>query len=624
MSVLSTGTNALIAFQRALATVSHNVANINTDGYSRQRVSFATTTPTLYGSNYTGNGTQITDIARVGDQLATSRLLDSTGELARLKQLSSLSNRVDTLFSDTATNIAGQWSSFFDATTGLSSNASATADRQNLLDNAGALVTRFKQLSGQMDSLSTEVNNGLLSGTAEANRLAGEIARINGQIGSNAASAAPDLLDRRDQLISQLIGYTGGTAVSQDGGAINVYTAGGQPMVIGTNASTLTTVTDPYQPGRLQVALKAQGTTITLGSSALGGQMGGLLEFRGSVLDPTMAELGRIATGLAITYNQQHASGVDLYGNLGGDFFNLPPPTVTGNSANTGSASFSASIDDLAKLDGQNLLLKFDGAQWTASRADTGTSVAMTGTGTSDDPFMVNGVALQLSGTAAAGDKFLLQPTAGAITGLSVAITDPSRIAAATPISANADLANLGNGKISDVRATDAGNPDLLTPANIEFIDASHYTINGGDPLPYTAGQTISANGWSLTLDGAPVAGDSFSIGPTGAGSSNNGNALLLSNLDDAKAFNGNTITLNGAVSGLTTAIGSAARQASYSADAQETIHNNAQDARDSVSGVNLDEEASDMLRLQQAYQAASQLISTADTMFQSILSAIR
>ncbi|MBN6150104.1 flagellar hook-associated protein FlgK [Xanthomonas sp. AmX2] len=624
MSVLSTGTNALIAFQRALATVSHNVANINTDGYSRQRVSFATSTPTRYGSDYIGNGTQITDISRIADQLATSRLLDSGGELARLQQLSSLAGRVDGLFSDTATNISGLWSKFFDASSGLSSNASSTASRQSLLDNATALTTRFKQLDGQLDALDNEVNNGLLSSTAEANRLATEIAKLNGTIGSNAAGAAPDLLDRRDQLISQLVGYTGGTAVSQDGGAINVYTTGGQAMVVGTTASTLTTVADPYQPGRLQVALKAQGGTITLNGNALGGQIGGLFEFRSSVLDPAIADLGRIATGLAVTYNQTHSGGMDLYGNLGGDFFSLPSPAVNGHSANTGSASFSASVGDLSKLDGQNLVLKFDGSAWTANRADTGASVALTGTGTGADPFVVNGVELQLSGTAAAGDRFLLQPTAGVAGTLTVAITDPSRIAAATPIKATTDLANLGTGVVSKVRATDAGNANLLVPANIEFIDANQYTIDGAGPFPYTAGQTISANGWSLTLDGAPVAGDSFGVGPTGAGSSDNGNALLLANLDDAKAFNGNTITLNGAVSGLTTSIGSAARQASYSAEAQQIIHTNAQDARDSVSGVNLDEEASDMLRLQQAYQAASQLISTADTMFQSILSAIR
>jgi flagellar hook-associated protein 1 len=625
MSVLSTGTSALIAFQRALSTVSHNVSNINTEGYTRQRVTFGTATPSKYGADYVGNGTKITDIKRIADQLATSRLLDSGGELARLKQVSGLSGRVDGLFSDTSTNLSGMWSKFFDASSGLSSNASTTASRQSLLDNGNALVTRFHQLDAQLDQLDTEVNNGLLSATSETNRLASEIAKLNGQIGSDSTNAAPDLLDRRDELISKLVGYTGGTAVSQDGGAINVYTAGGQAMVVGTSASTLTTVADPYQPSRLQLALKTQGgTDIALGNDALGGQVGGLIEFRNSVLDPTAAELGRIATGLATTFNTTHKAGVDLYGNLGGDFFNLPSPSVTANAANTGSASFSASIGDLSALDGQNLLLKFDGTNWSASRADTGASVSMTGTGTSADPFVVNGVTLQVSGTAAAGDKFLLKPTAGVAANLSVAITDPSRIAAATPVTASAELDNLGTGVISNVSVTDATNANLLTPSTIAFIDANQYTIDGAGPFTYTAGQTISANGWSFTLDGAPVAGDSFAMGPTGANSSNNGNALKLAGLADQKVLSGNTLTLNDVISGLTTTVGSAARQASYASDAQETLNTNAQDARDAISGVNLDEEASNMLRLQQAYQAASQLISTADNMFQSILSAIR
>lgn len=271
MSILSTGTGALLAFQRALSTVSHNVANINTDGYSRQRTTFATTVPSQYGSEFIGNGTQITDVSRVADQLAISRLFDSTGEVARLKQLSSLSSRVDGLFSDKATSIAGQWSNFFDATSGLSSNASASANRQNLLDAGNSLVTRFKQLNGQLDSLGSEVNNGLLAGTAEANRLATEIAKLNGQIGSNANAAAPDLLDRRDQMISQLIGYTGGSVIQQDGGMMNVYTSGGQAMVVGTNASTLVTSPDPYQPEKLQIALKTPGGSTPLTSKALGG-----------------------------------------------------------------------------------------------------------------------------------------------------------------------------------------------------------------------------------------------------------------------------------------------------------------------------------------------------------------
>ena len=623
-NVLSTGTGALIAFQRALATVSHNVANINTEGYSRQKVEFAARTPTDYGYGYVGSGTQITDIGRVADQLAISRLLDSGGELARLQQLSGLSDRVDGLFSDSATNVAGLWSNFFDASSALSSDAAATANRQSLLDSGNALATRFKQLSGQLGNLNTEVNNGLLSATGEVNRLTQQIAKINSSIGNNSASAAPDLLDQRDQLVQQLVGYTGGTAVQQDGGFINVYTAGGQALVVGTTASKLTTTPDPYQPGKLQLALQTQGMNVSLDARALGGQMGGLLEFRNNVLDPTQAELGRIAVGLASSFNDAHAQGMDLYGAMGGDFFSYAAPSVSSNPANTGSASLTASYGDLSALDGQNLLLKFDGTQWTATRSDTGASVALTGTGTAADPLVLNGVNLVVGGTAAAGDRFLLQPTANVAGSLAVAITDPSRIAAATPVKASAALGNLGSGKIGNVQVTDSTNANLLAPSTIAFIDANNYTIDGAGPYAYTAGQTISANGWSVTLDGTPSAGDSFGVGSTGAGSSDNGNAKLLAAVENVKAFNGGTMSLNGAVSGLTTAVGSAARSADYASQAQQVINDQAQAARDSVSGVNLDEEASDMLRLQQAYQAASQIISTADTMFQSILSAIR
>ncbi len=622
-NVLSTGTSALIAFQRALATVSHNVANIKTDGYSRQKVDFATRDPSDVGYGDVGNGTKITDIRRVADQLAISRLLDSNGELARLQQLSGMADRVDALFSDAATNVNGVWSNFFDAVNGLASNASGTADRRDVLDNAGTLVNRFKQLNGNLDNLNSEVNNGLISAASEVNRLAKEIAQINGAIGSNAAAAAPDLLDRRDQLISKLVGYTGGTAVIQDGGVMNVYSAGGHALVVGTTASQITTAPNPYQPERLQLAIKTQGMTVTLDNKAMGGQIGGLLEFRETVLTPAQAELGRIAVGMAQSFNQAHAEGMDLYGNLGGNFFNLGTPKIAAHSANTGTATLNASYGDLGALDGQNLLLKFDGTSWQATRADSGAAVPMTGSGTAADPFVVNGVQFVVGGTPAANDRFLLQPTAGATNDLSVAITDPSRIAAANPVKGTAVLGNTGTGVLGKLDVLNAGNPALLNPAVIAFTDANNYTIDGAGPYPYTPGQTISANGWSIVLDGKPAAGDRFDIGKTAAGSSDNGNASRLAGVEDAKAFNAGTVTLNGALGGLTTQIGSAARADDYSLQAQQVINDNAKASRDSISGVNLDEEAADMLRLQQAYQAASQLISTADTMFQTILKAV-
>lgn len=623
-SVLSTGTSALLAFQRALATTSHNVANLNTPGYSRQKVDFATATPQNYGYGDVGNGTRIVDIRRAADQLAISRLLDSGGELARLKQLSGMADRVNALFSDAATNVAGVWSNFFDTVSGLSSNAAGTADRQNMLDGAKALANRFSQLNTHLNNLNGEVNNGLMAGATEVNRLASEIAQINGAIGTNIANAAPDLLDRRDQLISQLVGYTGGTAVIQDGGIMNVYTAGGQALVVGTTASKVTTVADPYQPERLQLALQTQGGTITLDPKAVGGQIGGLLEFRDTVLTPAQAELGKLAVGLAETFNSTHRQGVDLYGQMGGDFFNIGAPRVTGNAGNTGTGAITASYGDLGKLEAQNIVLRFDGSNWAASRADTGASVPLTGTGTAADPLIINGVELVVGGTPAVNDRFLLQPTAGVAGTLEMVITDPSRIAAAAAIKGAAALANTGTGKLSGVTVTDAANANLRNPAAIVFTSATTYTIDGGPPQTYAPGQTISANGWSFVLDGVPKNGDTFNITPTPAGSSDNSNATKLSKVESAKAFNAGTVTLGGALGGLTTQVGAAARSAEYSLGAQQVIADQAQAARDEVSGVNLDEEAADMLRLQQAYQAASQLISTADSMFQTILGAVR
>ena len=623
-NLLATGSSALIAFQRALSTVGHNVANINTPGYSRQRVEFEARDATYFGYGYQGNGVQIVDVRRMADSLATSRLLDSGGELARLQQLSTLSSRLDQLFSEKATGISAPWSSFFDSVNALSSNAAGSADRESVLAQANALVTRFRQIDQHLDGLDIEVNAGLTAATDEVNRLAKEIAQLNGQIGGSS-SPSGDLLDRRDQLISELVAFTGGNAATQDGGLVNVFSAGGQPLVVGAAASTLVTVPDPYRPERLQVALETNGQRVTLDKRALGGQIGGLVEFRTTVLDPAMAELGRIATSLAQTFNEGHRAGMDQYGQMGADFFTLPAPRLSSNANNTGNASLTTSVGSVAGLNAQNVLLRFDGAAWVATHPDTGASIPMTGTGTAADPLVVNGIEVVLaSGTPAANDRFLLQPTAGAAGNLGVAITDPGRIAAATPVKATTDLANTGSGKLSGLKVTDAANAGLLAPADIEFIDATQYTINGTGPFAYTPGQTIAYNGWSVVLDGAPAAGDTFSVGPTGANSSDNGNAKLLSNLDDARVLNGGTLTLNGAIGGLTTQVGSAARQADYSAQAQQVIHDQAQAARDAVSGVNLDEEAADLMRLQQAYQAASQIIATADTLFQSLLAATR
>jgi len=232
MSLLSTSTTALIAFQRALNTTGHNIANLKTPGYSRQSVSFASRNSAHYTFGQVGNGVSIVDIRRDADLLANSRLLDSTGEMARLQQLSTAANRLDGLFSDKATNLAGPWTAFFSAANALSADASSMPQRQQLLDAANALSTRFHQLDGELGKMEEEVNARLRASTDEINRLSRDIAELNGKIGSNAAAVPPDMLDRRDHLVSQLVEITGGTSVIQDGSQINVLSAGGHALVV--------------------------------------------------------------------------------------------------------------------------------------------------------------------------------------------------------------------------------------------------------------------------------------------------------------------------------------------------------------------------------------------------------
>ena len=382
---------------------------------------------------------------------------------------------------------------------------------------------------------------------------------------------------------------------------------------------------DPMQPGRALLSVDGPGGSVRLSSSGVSGELGGILEFRERVLDPARAELGRLATAFATAFNDAHRAGVDYTGAAGTDFFSLPPPRVDAHTGNTGSATISPRVDSLAALKGQDLVLRFDGA-WSATRADTGESVPMTGSGTAADPFRVDGLAFEVGGTPAPGDRFALRPGADAASGLRVALTDPGRIAAAAPLQAGADPGNLGNARAASAQVTDPAAFASFAGATVEFIDAGQYTIDGNGPYAWTPGSPIAdaAAGWRLSLEGAPAAGDRFTLSPTPPRSTDNGNALALGALDQRELLDGGTQSLTAGLAQLTARAGTEARHASLSHEAQGAIHAQVVAERESVSGVNLEEEAANLLRYQQAYQAAAQIIATADTMFQTLLSAVR
>ncbi|WP_238346125.1 flagellar hook-associated protein FlgK [Luteimonas saliphila] len=623
--MLSSGTSALLAFQRALGTVSHNVANASTPGYSRQRVELSARAGHPEGSSWIGQGVDVTSLQRLADGLVFARQVDSSGELGRLGQLSSLSARVDALVSGPATGLSSQWSAFFTAADAVAAEPGSSVARSQLLAAGEQLAGRWRSLDGQLSALEQESGQRLQGTISDANQLASEIAGLNRAILDGGRNVSPDLLDARALRVERLAGLVGAEAIAQTDGTLNVFTAGGQPLVLGAQAMQLTTVADPLRPDRQQIALDGPSGKVRLPSSSVSGELGGILEFRDRVLDPARAELGRLATVFATSFNAAQRAGVDYTGAPGADFFSLSPPRVDAHTGNTGSASVAARIDDASALKGQDLVLRYDGA-WSATRADTGEAVALSGSGTAADPFRVAGVSFEISGTPAAGDRFALRPVADAAASLRVALTDPAQVAAASPLQAAADTGNLGNARAASARVTDAAAFAGFAGATIEFIDANQYTIDGIGPYPFTPGSAISApgGGWSLSLEGAPAAGDAFTLARTPPRSTDNGNALVLGALDQRGILDGGSRSLTAGLSQLTARVGTDARHASLGLEAQSAIHAQVTAERESVSGVNLDEEAADLMRFQQAYQAAAQVISTADSMFQTLLAAVR
>lgn len=624
-SILGNGTSALLAFQRALATSSHNIANSTVEGFTRQRIELSNRAGDGLRTGYIGAGVQVGGITRVSDSLVTNRLLDSQGEIGRLDLMNGFSNRIDQLFTDATTGLARPWSAFFDAAQGVAAEPSSQAARTEMLGRAEALVSRFELLQQGLNQIDSEINARLVGGADEVNRLATEIARLNVEIGRNgAANSPPDLLDQRDRLVSRVATLTGVSTLPQDDGSLNVFTAGGQPLVIGANASRLVTTQDDYRPDRSVLALQTAGGTVRLGAGSVAGELGGALTARAELVDVGRAELGRIAAALANTVNAASAAGLDLNGNVGTDFFSLPSPVALQNRNNGGSGALAVTIADISAVDGVPLEFRFDGANWTARRTDTGAGVALAGLGTVASPFLANGLSIVASGAPAAGDRILVEPTSTAATDIGVAINDPNRIAAASRIRPSADLTNLGQGRVVSLAVTDASNAALTTPSTIQFLTPTTFSLNGGPAQAYTPGGTISANGWSLVLDGVPRVGDTFRVDPNTSGSSDNSNMRVWAALDDARVLSGGANSLNDAIGAQTTRIGSAARESRFSLESQNAIDSALVQQRESESGVNLDEEAANLLRYQQAYQAAAQVISIADNVFQTFLAAVR
>jgi flagellar hook-associated protein 1 FlgK len=620
--------SALQAFQQAINVTSNNIANASTPGYDEESVNLTEAIPQSNGAATVGAGVVVTGISRAYSQAAANQLNTSQSTLGQLNALQNYSSQIDNLFGTTIGGLSTSLQSFYSSFSNVANNPTSTASRQALLGNAQAVATSFQNASSELSSLNTDVNSRITADVQQINSIASAISTLNQQIvvGTAQDGNQPpnELMDQRDQLVSNLSQLVGISTTTDPDGALNVFVGNGQPLVLQGQTTQLTTVPNQFNASQLEISTSTANGNVISGSIT-SGDLGGLLAARSQVINPALGQLGQIATAFSQTVNSQQGDGLDLNGNLGANIFSVGAPLATSSSKNTDAVTASVSVNagGLGALTSDNYILSFQGGTPSLTDTTTGASLTPTGAGTVANPYVANGVSIVLSGAPAASDQFLIQPTATAASSIQVVLTNPSQIAAAGAIVTAPASTNTGAAVISSGTVLDSTNPNLLAPATIAFTSPTTYTVNGGPSNAYTSGGNIDVNGWQVQISGAPANGDSFTVGSNAGGTGDNRNALALANQQNVGVLQNGTTSITGGVSGLITGLGSQAQQINTAQTAQAAVNAQALTSVQSVSGVNLDEEAASLLQWQQAYQAAAQALSVGNTLFTTLIDSV-
>ena len=554
--MLGISSSGLMAVQQALDVTSHNIANVNTDGYSRQRVDFTPKSAQSNGGGFIGQGVDAT-VSRVYDQFIAKQMTSTTSAFSEADTLSTYAAQVDNMVSSDATSVSGPLNSFFNAVNDVANDPSSLAARQVMLEDARSVSHQFNTLSTQFDDVRQQTNSQMGAMLDDINSYTKNIADLNDKIVLASSRATDgqlpnDLLDQRDTLINKIAEKFSVTTQPQQDGSVNLFISSGQYLVMGNSAtnlslgSSITAGTDK--------AILADGVDITKQIS--GGQVSGLLKFQHTVLDPAQQQLDLMAVGFAAKFNDIHngnntidplqTKSFDLNGKPGKDFFDVGSPTVKASTDSFGTVSATYDATRIGLLTADNYQLNYDGNAYSLTRLsdNTVTNVTVRDNPNDSKPIIEGpGFNIEITQDLAAGDSFLIKPVNNAANNLKSLIDDPAQIAA------------------------------------------------------------------SSTAAGVP--GD-------------NANALKLAELANTKLMLGGNASINDINSQMVAKIGTLANSAKVNSAAQESLFNMAKQSRESLSGVNLDEEAANLIKYKQAYQAAAQAISTASTLFDTLINAMR
>ena len=659
MSLMNVGVSALNANQQALTTVGHNIANVNTPGYSRQTVY----TNALHGQNmgngFIGKGVQVATVMRNYSALlnrqsnaANAIHAADTSRLQGLMQMQDVFKGGDGSLGAAVTNMMN---AFVD----VQAAPSDATGRNVVLTRMSELAARFHAASNMLEEQDYSTAQQLRNNALLVNDKASQVARLNNEISRALATGHQpnDLLDARDQVIREINQYVQTTQVAADDGSISLFVGGSQALVLGINSGQLSVEETKEYPGSQRMALyfsQPGGQQLELTAAMVGGgEIAGLLKFRNEDLAEGRNLLGRLAMTIGHELNLQNQRGLTLNGQQGGALFSLPTTStgygnITGYS-NIGPGAATTQVMDASQLKPSEYRLVFEGSpvapvltRMSDGKVFNATSTPPLNMGNLATGFDADGLRFTVpnatTAAAVAGNSMLFKPFSTAASEIEALVHNPDELAAASALTANINKNNTGKLQLTQLGANDfTGIPAAQDPVRLTFDGAGQVTYQIYDhlsstwgpasaPMDYTPGQPITINGWSITLTGTPAAGDTVDVANAldfgEAFRLNAGNAGAFLDLRDKKVFDEGT-TLSDGFSAAMAVVGTRTQSVQLAEKLSSTVAKNLEMDRTAVSGVNLDEEAARLLQYQQAYQASSKVIQIAQSLFDSVLNAV-
>lgn len=658
MSIYSIGLSGLNAAQNALKTTSNNISNVYTPGYNREITELA--------NNGVSGGVRVTDIERQFNQFVANQLNDSLGNTRSLEAYQKEVSQINNLLADREAGLSPLMQNFFSSIQDLAAGPADPATRQGVLGTADIMTSQFRAFDGYLQDMQDGVNGQVRDEVVQINNLTEQLAGLNRDISVARASRGEEpngLLDQRDYVIQQINERMDVRLNIQDGKTYNLSLPNGQQLVTGTSTFKLHAIDSPTDPQRTVVAYqdgqRANSSIIPIDEGLItGGTLGGLMTFRSETLDKTQNQVGQLAASMVIGFNDQHRLGRDLNGDQGGNFFDIGQPITYANDRNSGTSEITAARFDeanLAQLRATDYEVRVNtpavpggASDFTVIRKDSGQTLETSAlnyddNGGTDATLSFGGVILtfdDISGLSQ-NDRFEVQPVRRAAGGMETVISDLDKVAAGLFVTSSGDMASevltASSGAFSNAEAYDLS---LNDSGNLEFTGAEvpgTVQVNGderqvvGDVVrnsddtadeALAIGDVITVDGVSFRIDGLPESGDpdtTLRIDEAASGPGDNRNALALQNLQTEQLVGGRS-TLTQAYAGMVSDVGNRANIVQVNLDASLGITEQLEALQQSESGVNLDEEAANLIRFQQFYAANARVIDTASTVFDTIL----